>query len=260
MRSILFLLLLCSVALPVAAAEKARIAVASNFTSTMQQLVRQFEQQTGYRVITSYGSTGKLFAQITNGAPFDAFLAADSARPRRLEGLGLIADGRRFTYAKGELALWSPQATSADHLLRMLREGDFRYLAIANPKTAPYGYAAEQLLDKLGLAGRYAKRTAKGENIAQTYQFIYSGNAQLGFVARAQLNDAGTDLPGAVWPVPTDMYTPIEQQAVLLKRGEVSTAARAFMDFLRSEQALAMIAESGYGISSSQLADRDGRY
>jgi len=233
-----------------------QIAVASNFTSTMQRLAVQFEQQTGYATNISYASTGKLFAQISNGAPFDLLLAADSARPRRLESLGLIVPGKRFTYAKGEVVLWAPQAHSTEQALRQLQEGDFNYLAIANPKIAPYGAAAMETLKKLGINNRFKKRTVRGENIAQTYQFIYSGNAQMGFVARSQVVAAGEGFRGVMWLVPSEMYTPIEQQVVLLKRAENNPAADAFFNFLRSELAQATIVVSGYS-DATLVASRE---
>ncbi len=248
MKKRLLSLLFYCISLPVMAEDELRVAVASNFTGTMQQLVRQFEQQTPYRVITSYGSTGKLFAQIANGAPFDAFLSADSASPCRLEEMGLTAAASRFTYARGEVVLWSPAAQSPDEVLTMLKTGEFRHLAMANPKTAPYGAAAEEALEKLGLAKRFEKQTTKGENIAQTFQFIHSGNAQLGFVARSQVMSSDGELPGAVWKVPLEMYTPIEQQAVLLQHAEGNAAAQAFMAFLRGKQAREIISASGYGV------------
>ncbi|MEW5756146.1 MAG: molybdate ABC transporter substrate-binding protein [Pseudomonadota bacterium] len=254
MRSTILSFLLFCVAWPALAAEEARVAVASNFTGTMQQLVQRFEQQNPYHVVASYGSTGKLFAQITNGAPFDAFLSADVESPSRLEAMGLITSGSRFTYARGELVLWSPSVRSADEVLALLKSGAFRYLAMANPKTAPYGAAAEEVLTKLGLDRRYAQQTVQGDNIAQTFQFVHSGNAQLGFVARSQMLSAEATPSGAVWEIPLEMYAPIEQQAVLLKRGAENTAARAFLDFLRSKQAREIIAASGYGIAMPSLA------
>lgn len=249
MRVMLCCLLLLSSAFS-AAEEALQIAVASNFTSTMQQLAVQFEQQTGHRTTVSYASTGKLFAQISNGAPFDLLLAADRARPRRLESLGLIAPGKRFTYAKGEVVLWAPHAHSTEEALQQLQQGDFNYLAIANPKIAPYGAAAMETMAKLGINNRYMKRIARGENIAQTYQFVYSGNAEMGFVAKSQVVAAGDALRGVVWQVPRDMYTSIEQQAVLLKRAEDNPVAHAFFDFLSGEVAQKTIAATGYNLIS----------
>ncbi len=231
----------------VVAGEGVRVAVASNFSSTMQRLIPPFELQSGYRVTTSYASSGKLFAQITHGAPFDIFLSADGERPHRLELLGLVAVNQRFTYATGNLLLWAPDASSPEDALQQLQQGRFSFLSIANPKIAPYGAAAMQVMAKLGLGQRFIKRTARGENIAQTYQFVYSGNAQLGFVAKSQMVDAGGDLSGGVWAVPSHMHSPIEQQGVLLKRAEQNPAAHAFIDYLRSDSAKQIIAASGYG-------------
>lgn len=235
---------------PLAMAEQVSIAVASNFTAAMQSLVERFEQQSHYRISSSYGSTGKLYAQIVNGAPYQIFLAADSERPQRLQSVTNMTEGEPFTYAVGKLLLWAPQASSAEQAQRQLRQGDFKFLSIANPKTAPYGAAAMEVLASMELEKRYRKKTVKGENIAQTYQFVYSGNAQLGFIANAQLHSAGGTLPGAVWVIPQTLYRPIAQQAVLLKKGKDNPAARAFMQFLQSEEAQQLIVSFGYGVKS----------
>ncbi len=244
---LLSLFLLGLLSWPAVAVERVQVAVAANFSSTMQRLIPLFEQQSGYRVIASYASSGKLFAQITHGAPFDVFLSADGERPHRLEQAGLVAANRRFTYATGRLVLWAPDAGSPDEALQQLQQGRFSFLSIANPKIAPYGTAAMQVLAKLGLEQRFIKRTARGENIAQAYQFVYSGNAQLGFVAQSQMVDAGDRVNGVVWVVPGHMHSPIEQQGVLLKRAEQNPAALAFIDYLHSDGAKQVIVASGYG-------------
>lgn len=246
-KVLLSLSLLGLLSWPVVAMERVQIAVASNFSSTMQRLIPLFEQQSGYRVIASYASSGKLFAQITHGAPFDIFLSADGERPHRLEQLGLVVASQRFTYATGSLVLWAPGASSPEEALQQLQQERFSFLSIANPKIAPYGTAAMQVLAKLGLEQHFIKRTARGENIAQAYQFVYSGNAQLGFVAQSQMVDAGDNVNGVVWVVPTHMHSPIEQQGVLLKRAEQNPAALAFIDYLHSDGAKQIIAASGYG-------------
>ncbi len=243
---------------PLFAADKLQIAVASNFASAMQKLVSQFELQSGYQVSTSYASSGKLFAQITHGAPFDIFLSADALRARRLESLGLVVPGQRFTYAIGKLVLWAPNARIPEEALQQLRQGDFSYLSMANPKIAPYGAAAMEVMARFGLSQRFLKRTVRGENIAQTYQFIHSGNAQLGFVASAQIVAAGDSLKGAIWRVPKDYYTPIAQQAVWLKRAADHPAASAFVDYLRSDSAKQIIIASGYdGLSAPTVSSQE---
>ncbi|WP_242521758.1 molybdate ABC transporter substrate-binding protein [Motiliproteus sp. SC1-56] len=221
-------------------AAETRVAVASNFTTTAKALAADFERRTGHRVRISFGSTGKLYTQIYNGAPFDVFLAADAARPARAEREGLAVPGTRFTYARGKLALWSTD----DAPEQRLRQGAYQRLAIANPKTAPYGAAATRLLEQLGLAA-LRDRLVMGENIAQTYQFVATGNADLGLIAVSQLDRAR---PGHHWLVPESLYPPIPQQAVLLKQGERSRAARAFLDYLDQPPAQAIIAGYGYGV------------
>ncbi|MCF6217597.1 MAG: molybdate ABC transporter substrate-binding protein [Gammaproteobacteria bacterium] len=257
MRVLLYFCLLSLLSGPLYAAEKLHVAVASNFASAMQKLVSQFELQSGYRVSSSYASSGKLFAQITHGAPYDIFLSADTLRPRRLESLGWVVPDQRFTYAIGRLVLWAPDARSPDEALQQLRQGGFSYLSMANPKIAPYGAAAMEVLEQFGLSRRFLKRTVRGENIAQAYQFIYSGNAQLGFVAKAQVVDASKPLRGAIWHVPGDFYTPIEQQAVWLKRAEHHPVAIAFVDYLRSDVAKQIIMDSGYDGLTTPLSSQE---
>lgn len=224
-------------------ADRLQVAVASNFKPAMEVLAQAFEDATGHDLAVSYGSTGKHYAQILNGAPFELFLAADVEHPRRLEAEGMAFSGSRFTYAMGKLVLWSPQPGLGHDGQRLLEEGKFRFLAIANPKTAPYGRAAEQALRRLGLWDTLQPRIVRGENIGQAFAHVQSGNAELGFVAWSQL--AGRAQQGSTWMVPQDHYEPIEQQAVLLKD---SDAARAFLAFLRSEVAVAVIRAHGYSL------------
>jgi molybdate transport system substrate-binding protein len=226
-----------------ATANEIRVAVASNFTRAIGMVAKVFEADSGHKVILASGSTGKHYAQIMNGAPFDAFFAADLVRPKLLEQEGLTVPGSRFTYAIGKLILWSPEAALVDAKGRVLEHGEFRHLAIANPKLAPYGLAAREVLQKRGLWDDMSKRLVRGENIGQTFQFVASGNAELGFVARSQLMRPGFEIEGSHWDVPAELYTPIEQQAVLLKDSE---AARAFMSFVRSEEAIRIIRDHGY--------------
>jgi molybdate transport system substrate-binding protein len=233
---------LLAVFLPcLARADELRIAVASNFAQPMTALVSYFESNTAHQVVLSSNSTGKHYAQIRQGAPFDVFLAADRERPERLEQDGLAIPGTRFTYALGRLVLWSPREGYVDKNGTVLRAGDFRHLAIANPKLAPYGRAAREVLTARKLWTSLQPRIVRGENVGQAYQYVHSGNAELGFVAASQLR-AGN---GSRWTVPADRHAPIEQQAVLLRdRGP----ARAFLAFLRSEAALKIIRGYGYDV------------
>ncbi len=221
-----------------------KIAVASNFSETIKVIARHFESETGNRVILSFGSTGKHYAQIRNGAPFHAFFAADSRRPQLLEKEDRIVTGSRFTYAIGKVVLWSPKPGYVDRGTKVLQQGDFRHLAIANPKLAPYGRAAREVLQRFKLWNSLRKRMVRGENIGQTFQFVKSGNAELGFVAYSQVKHPDQDPTGSIWVVPQSYYTPIRQQAVLLSDDPV---ASAFMDFVRSPQSLDLIKSYGYG-------------
>lgn len=225
-------------------ADEIRIAVASNFAETMRDIAGAFEEQTGHDLVVASGSTGKHYAQIVNGAPFDAFFAADAARPERLEAEGLAIRGSRFTYAVGKLILWSPRPGWVNNNSDILSSDRFRYLAIANPKLAPYGKAAQQILVELGLWQPLQGRMVRGENIGQTFQFVHSGNAELGFVAYSQIRRPGQAVPGSFWLPPESLYDPIEQQAVLLKD---SRAARAFLDFVKSD---AREIVQGYGYAT----------
>lgn len=238
------------------------VAVASNFTAAMQALVKKFEAQSDYQVKLSFGSTGKLYAQINHGAPFDAFFSADSLRPELLEKNKLAIAGSRFTYALGQLVLWSPDTELVDQEGRVLESSSFRYLSLANPELAPYGSAARSVLQAKGQWQNLQDRLVMGQNIAQTYQFIDSGNAQLGFVAYSQLkrqwkqNKAGTrsghaknSIEGSHWIVPTSHYPPIEQQAVVINDRQ---AVRAFVNYLGSEEARQLMAAFGYRVPPPQ--------
>jgi molybdate transport system substrate-binding protein len=221
------------------------VAVAANFTDAAKAIARAFESATEHRAVLSFGSTGQLFTQITQGAPFEVFLAADEARPSRLEAEGLAVAGSRFTYAIGQLVLYSRDAT----LVRgedTLREARFAKIAIANPKTAPHGGAAVEVMRALGVYPSLLDKIVQGTDIGQTYQFVYTGNAELGFVALAQLF-ARTE--GSRWIVPAALHTPLRQDAALLAEGDTSDAARAFMAYLRSSDARAIIERYGYGLA-----------
>lgn len=229
-----------------ATAAEARLAVATNFYATVQVLAERFEAATGHTSRISFGSTGKLYAQIHQGAPFDVFMAADEWRPERLEATELAEPGTRFTYALGRLALWSPDPTAFTDPKAFLTTPDQRRLAMANPATAPYGLAAQQVLKNLGLWEQVSPGMARGESIAQTFQFAATGNARGAFIAVAQLAEQGSQ--GSVWLVPADMHQPIAQQAVLLKRGRDNPAAKAWMTFLKAPEARAIIRSHGYDL------------
>ncbi len=232
-----------------AAGEEAVVAVAANFTEVVERLDADFERDSRHTVTVVAGSTGKLYAQIANGAPFDAFLAADQQRPERLEKEGLAVAGSRFTYATGRLTLWSrdPGRVGSDGAAT-LRQGKFRLLAIANPELAPYGAAAKQALEKLALWDRFKDRIVMGETIGQAHAMVASGNAELGFVALSSVLSPRTETKGSRWEVPPDLYAPIRQDAVLLSRAAGNAAARGFLAFLRSDKAKALIESYGYSI------------
>ncbi|MFW2403884.1 MAG: molybdate ABC transporter substrate-binding protein [Gammaproteobacteria bacterium] len=223
-------------------ADEIRVAVASNFRYAMEDLAPRFERQTGHDVTLIYGSTGKHFAQITNGAPFDVFLAADELRPRMLEEDGLAVSGSRFVYAIGKLVLWSSEQGRVDGNEDLLT-GDFRFLAIANPILAPYGRAARQTLVKLGIWQAVYPRIVRGENVAQAYQYVVSGNADIGLIALAQIRIPATGYSGSHWEVPGDLHDPIRQQAAVVSD---TTATRAFVSYLQSEEARELIRSYGY--------------
>ncbi len=223
--------------------EEIRIAVASNFSAAMTAIAKQFENKTGYKVTLVSGATGMLYAQIKNGAPVDVFFAADVERPALLEKEKLAAPGSRFTYAVGKIVLWSPKKNYVDADGKILATGVFHHIAIANPKLAPYGKAAEAVLRTRGLWDKLSKHLVLGENISQTYEFIQSGNAEVGFVALSQIKHPGAAVDGSCWIVPQSLYSPIEQQAVQIStRKEVS----AFMSFVRSKEAREIIRNYGY--------------
>ena len=234
-----------ALSLPAHAGE-ASVAVAANFIAPMKQLTRLFEKSSGHTLTLSSGSTGKSYAQIKNGAPFDVLLAADDETPARLAREGDAV--RTQTYAIGKLALWSADATRIDGTDSILRNSAYNKLAVANPKLAPYGAAAMQVLAKLGLADAAIDKFVVGENIGQTHQFVASGNADIGFVALSQITLDGKLTGGSAWRVPATLYTPIRQDAALLKHGADNPAARALLDFLKTPQAHAVIRGYGYDL------------
>lgn len=230
----------------VSAAETS-IAVAANFTGATRDLVTLFEKRTGHSVKVSFGSTGKLYAQIEHGAPFEVFFAADSLRPQKAEKQGFAEVGSRFTYAMGKLALWSPSSDAFSDAEAYLKAAKFKRAAIANPKTAPYGLAAQQVMEHIGVWKQLQPKLVRGDSIAQTFQFTATANAEVGFVALSQVTAWKGD-KGSMWTIPQSYYAPIEQQAVLLKKGADNEAARAFLDFLKSDEARAVITGYGYGV------------
>ncbi len=250
MRRLLLSLMLL-VALPASAAE-VRVAVASNFVAPMQKIAAGFERATGHKVLLASGATGKFYAQIRNGAPFDVLLAADATTPARLVEEGRADATSRFTYAIGKLVLWSPRSSFVDGRGEVLAQGDFRHLAVASPKTAPYGAAALDVLERLGLAERLRPKLVTGENIAQTYQFVASGNAELGFVALSQVMVDGKLGGGSAWIVPPDLYREIRQDAVVLSGVRDEGAARALLDYLRGDAAAKILRAHGYERASAR--------
>lgn len=228
-------------------AAEVQVAVAANFTAPMQQIVTEFEKDTGHVVKLSFGATGKFYAQIANGAPFEVFLAADDTTPAKLEREGLAVAGSRFTYAVGTLVLWSSKPNFIDAKAEVLKSGQFNKLSIANPKTAPYGAAAVETLKKLNLLEAVQAKFVQGENISQTLQFVSTGNADLGFVALSQVFQDGRITSGSAWIVPADMHEPIFQDALILKRGENKPAASALHAYLKSDKVRAIIRRFGYG-------------
>lgn len=222
------------------------VAVAANFTAPMQKIAAAFEADTGHKVALSFGSTGKFYAQITHGAPFEVLLSADDTTPARLVAEGHAVADTRFAYAIGALVLWSAQPGVVDAHGAVLKTGDFKHIALANPKVAPYGAAALQVMDKLGVTSRLQPRFVQGENIAQAFQFVSSGNAPLGFVALSQVMVDGRIDRGSAWRVPAHLHAPIRQDAVLLKAGQGNPAAAALLQYLRGDNARAVIQAYGY--------------
>ncbi len=236
----------CFATVACAQAAEVSVAVAANFTAPMQKIAAAFEQDTGHKAVLSFGSTGKFYAQIKNGAPFQILLSADDETPVRLEGESAALSGTRFTYATGRLVLWSKQVGVVDDKGEVLRRGAFEHIAIANPKTAPYGAAAMEVLTKLGLAAQLQPRFVQGENIGQTHQFVMTGNATLGFVALSQVTVDGKIKEGSAWIVPANLHKPIRQDAIVLTPGKDNQAATALMAYLKGDKAKAIILSFGY--------------
>ncbi|WP_439133872.1 molybdate ABC transporter substrate-binding protein [Pseudomaricurvus sp.] len=233
-------------------AEDINVAVASNFTKAMTEVIQVFEQSTGHDVKLSFGASGKLYAQISHGAPFQAFFSADQSKPIALEQTEFAIKGSRITYAEGSLALWSAKNDFVNLEEKTLGYREFHKLALANPRLAPYGQAAVEVLTNLNLMESTQKKWVQGENISQTYQFVSSGNAELGFVALSQILRDGKIDKGSAWIIPHELYNPIRQDAVLLKKGEKSKATQALMAFIVSDEAREIIESHGYKTGAAQ--------
>lgn len=229
-----------------AQADEVQVAVAANFTAPLQSIAADFEKDTGHKLIAAYGATGQFYAQIKNGAPFEVFLSADDSTPQKLENEGDTVKGSRFTYAIGTLALWSAKDGYVDSQGKVLSDNQYQHLAIANPKAAPYGLAATQVLARLGLTDQVKAKIVEGQNITQAYQFVSTGNAELGFVALSQVYKDGKVSGGSAWIVPGDMHDPIKQDAVILNKGKDNPAAKALVDYLKGPKAAAVIKSYGY--------------
>ncbi|WP_373510342.1 molybdate ABC transporter substrate-binding protein [Thiocapsa sp.] len=246
-RSMLAIVLLATAGAPVLA-DDIQVAVAANFTAPMKEIAAAFEKETGHVVKAAYGSTGKFYAQIKNGAPFEAFIAADDTTPTKLVDEANAVAGTQFTYAVGSLVLWSSKPDFVDSDGAVLKSGDFNKVAIANPKTAPYGAAAIEVLTGLGLLEQVQPKFVTGENIAQTYQFVSTGNADLGFVALSQVMEKGKITGGSAWMIPGTPHKPIRQDAVVLLPGKDKPAVAALMEYLQGDEARSIIKAFGYEI------------
>ena len=238
---------LCTVAFSLLAqADEVLLAVAANFAAPMQRIAAEFEKDTGHKVIVALGGTGKLYAQIVNGAPYELFLSADSATPRRLAQEGFGDDASRFTYGQGKLVLWSADPALVDAQGLVLKQGKFKRIALANPKTAPYGAAALSVLRQLDLLTALQPRFVQGENISQAYQFVSTGSAELGFVALSQVMVEGKLVSGSAWRVPDSLYEPIHQDALLLNKGKNRPVAHLMLDYLKGAKAQSVMRSYGY--------------
>ncbi|MFJ4193918.1 molybdate ABC transporter substrate-binding protein [Pseudomonas sp. NPDC089534] len=229
-----------------AQADEVQVAVAANFTAPIQAIAADFEKDTGHKLVAAYGATGQFYTQIKNGAPFEVFLSADDTTPEKLEKEGDTVKGSRFTYAIGTLALWSAKEGYVDAKGDVLKKNEYQHLSIANPKAAPYGLAATQVLDKLKLTDATKAKIVEGQNITQAYQFVSTGNAELGFVALSQIYKDGKVSSGSAWIVPASLHDPIKQDAVILNKGKDSAAAKALVDYLKGPKAAAVIKSYGY--------------
>lgn len=248
LKSVLLTLFLFSLG-AIVRAETTLVAVAANFSQPMAEIAEAFEKATGHSAKLSFGSSGKFIAQFESGAPFEVFLSADNEKPLKLEQAGWTVPGSRFTYAIGKLVLWSAKEGLVDDQGQILDKGGFKHLALADPKLAPYGAAAIEVMKNKEVLEKLQPLFVQGENIAQTHQFVSTGNAELGFVALSQVIENGKIASGSGWVVPDHLHSPILQDAVLLKTGAENPAAPALLQFLKSPEALAIISKYGYGIT-----------
>lgn len=248
MKKFVLMLAALLITLPaMAQAEEFQVAVAANFTAPSKDIAAAFEQETGHKAILSFGATGNFYSQIKNGAPFTMLLAADAKTPVKLEEEGETKSGSRFTYAQGALALWSARENFVDDKGEVLKGDKFKFLAVADPKLAPYGAAAYELLEAWNLVKALEGRIVTGQNIGQTFQFAESGQAELGLIAWSQVCREGKLSRGSVWMVPADLYSPILQDAVILKGAAGNAAVQAFADYLKtSPKAREIILSYGY--------------
>ena len=230
-----------------AQADEVSVAVAANFAAPMQKIAAEFEKETGHKVLTSTGATGKFYAQIKNGAPFEVLLSADDETPTKLVKEGAAISGSQFTYAIGKLVLWSAKPGFVDGTGEVLKKGGFKHVALANPKLAPYGAAAVDTMKALGVYDALQPKFVQGENIAQTHQFVVTGNAELGFVAMSQVLKDG-NIDGSAWIIPGSLYNPIRQDAVLLAKGKDRSVAIALLNYLKGETAQTVIKSFGYAL------------
>ena len=237
-------------------AEVIHVAVASNFILPAQEIVKTFESETGHQVKLSSGSSGKFYAQIQQGAPFQVFLSADVQTPERLGKEGLAIPATQLTYAIGKLVLWSAERDLIKNNKSALEKNEFKKIAIANPELAPYGKAAIETLTQLKMFHSVKSKIVLGENIAQTHQFVLSGNAELGFVSASQVMREGKFTQGSGWVIPESMHQPILQDAVLLTKAKDSVAARALLDYLKSAKAKTIIEQFGYGVPNQTIKER----
>lgn len=245
-RLLVFLLLASGFGVSTCAhADEVVVAVAANFTAPMKTIAPEFEKDTGHKIVAAYGATGKLYAQIKNGAPFEVLLAADAETPAKLVGEHAAVAGSQFTYALGRLVLWSAKPGVVDAAGEVLKQGRFENIALANPKLAPYGAAAAEAMKALGVYDELQAKFVTAETISQTHQFVQSGNAMLGFVALSQVSKDGK-IEGSAWIVPADLYQPIRQDAVILEKGNGKPAAQALMKYLQGDKVKAMVRAYGY--------------
>jgi molybdate transport system substrate-binding protein len=238
--------LLLSLLATAACAGQVSVAVAANFALPMQKIAAAFERDTGHRAVLAFGSTGRFYAQVRNGAPFQVLLAADAQTPARLEKEGLAVAGSRFTYAVGRLVLWSAEPGVVDARGEVLKQPGTGKVAIADPRLAPYGAAAVQVMERLGVADHLRPRLVQGESIAQAFQFVGTGNAPIGFVALSQVMESGRIEKGSAWIVPASLHDPLTQDAVLLTTGKDNAAAAALLAYLRGDAARAIVRAHGY--------------